>query len=257
MRKRIPPAVRQRLNAQRIQTLQTASSYENRLVKLRTNEIKRVLKLCESVPVEKWTDQAPAMLEEAYLGKYYEQLYLSVGLPIASETINNFIGRKSADMWEDVIKDWLAANAGRKITLVNGSLKDWLRVQIEASLQDLTAPIEKMTGELYGKVLTQWSNVKEWQVRRIVQTEALTASSVAGFESVRALNMPFDKIWASSGLPNTRTAHAIEDGQTVDSNDPFIVDGELLMYPRDDSMGASAGNIINCACTHIAVPKNI
>ena len=114
-----------------------------------------------------------------------------------------------------------------------------------------------MTGELYARVMTQWSNVKEWQVRRIVQTEALTATSVAGFESVRALNIPFNKIWASSGLPNTRSSHAEADGQEVDSEEPFIVDGELLMYPRDDSMGASAANIINCACTHIAIPKNV
>ena len=66
--------------------------------------------------------------------------------------------------------------------------------------------------------------------------------------------MPFIKTWVISGN-NTRPSHLEADGQEVDQDEPFIVDGEELMYPRDSSMGASAGNIINCACTSIATPK--
>lgn len=36
--------------------------------------------------------------------------------------------------------------------------------------------------------------------------------------------------------------------QKVPYKEPFVVSNELLMEPRDSSMGASAGNTINCRC---------
>ena len=62
------------------------------------------------------------------------------------------------------------------------------------------------------------------------------------------------KTWVISGN-NTRPAHAIMDGTTIEDTELFIVDGEQMEFPRDDSYGASAGNIINCACTVIREPK--
>jgi len=42
--------------------------------------------------------------------------------------------------------------------------------------------------------------------------------------------------------------------QTVKINEPFIVSGEQLRFPGDESLGASLGNVINCRC---AVSYNI
>ena len=42
--------------------------------------------------------------------------------------------------------------------------------------------------------------------------------------------------------------------QTVKIDQPFIVSGEQLRFPGDESMGASLGNVINCRC---AVSYNI
>ena len=100
----------------------------------------------------------------------------------------------------------------------------------------------------------QLPNLLEWQVRRIVQTEALTALSVAQNESIKALNVPFQKTWGISGN-NTRPAHIAMEGVTIDSTDLFNVDGELMEYPRDGSNGASAKNIINCSCFVLNTPK--
>ena len=111
-----------------------------------------------------------------------------------------------------------------------------------------------MTKLLYDNVTNYYQEIQEWQVRRIVQTESLTALSVASDESVRALGIPFNKTWVISGN-NTRPAHLAMDGVTIPEDEAFNVDGEQMMFPRDDSMGASAGNIINCACTCINTPK--
>jgi len=56
------------------------------------------------------------------------------------------------------------------------------------------------------------------------------------------------KTWVAILDDSTREAHAAADGQEVDVDDPFIVDGEELDMPRDDSRGASASNIIGCRC---------
>jgi hypothetical protein len=63
------------------------------------------------------------------------------------------------------------------------------------------------------------------------------------------------KSWLSSHGPTVREAHAAAEEQYGDNpipvDQPFIVDGEELMYPGDES--GSASNVINCHCIQIAV----
>lgn len=71
--------------------------------------------------------------------------------------------------------------------------------------------------------------------------------SVAGGDHIREAEQP-TKIWESVGDSHTRDAHLAADGQEVPISEPFIVDGESLMFPGDPSLGASPGNLINCRC---------
>ncbi len=57
------------------------------------------------------------------------------------------------------------------------------------------------------------------------------------------------KDWETVGDDRVRPIHEEADGQRVNINDPFEVGGEFLMYPRDDSLGASESNIIRCRCS--------
>ena len=72
-----------------------------------------------------------------------------------------------------------------------------------------------------------------------------------------ARETPATKEWVTFGDEKVRPAHIAADGQIVKFNEPFIVDGEQLMEPKDDSLGASAGNIINCRCSSITPPEDI
>lgn len=49
----------------------------------------------------------------------------------------------------------------------------------------------------------------------------------------------------------TRPHHIAADGQTVPVNEPFEIDGEKLLFPGDDSLGATAKNIISCRCVEL------
>ena len=64
-----------------------------------------------------------------------------------------------------------------------------------------------------------------------------------------AVSIAMQKVWDAILDDRTREAHAIADGQVRGMGVPFIVAGEMLKVPGDTSLGASAGNIINCRCS--------
>ena len=57
------------------------------------------------------------------------------------------------------------------------------------------------------------------------------------------------KSWETIMDGRERDSHAATNGQVQGLASPFVVGGELLMYPGDTSLGASVGNIINCRCS--------
>jgi uncharacterized protein with gpF-like domain len=63
------------------------------------------------------------------------------------------------------------------------------------------------------------------------------------------------KQWAAILDGKTRQAHAEADGQIVLYNQPYIVGGERLRFPRDTSLGASMGNVANCRCASVPVVR--
>lgn len=90
---------------------------------------------------------------------------------------------------------------------------------------------------------------------RIARTETTRVENSA-HQSVgeHGKKMGYDmwKRWVSAGNDGrTRDAHLQANGQEVPIDEPFKVDGEYLMYPGDISLGASAGNVINCRCVSV------
>lgn len=57
------------------------------------------------------------------------------------------------------------------------------------------------------------------------------------------------KRWISFGDESVRTDHADVDGEVVDIDKPFHVGDCLMMYPKDDSLGAGLEEIVNCRCS--------
>jgi hypothetical protein len=68
---------------------------------------------------------------------------------------------------------------------------------------------------------------------------------------MKASNVIIGNKWVTSGLPNMRPWHEDMEGVASRLDEPFIVDGEELLYPGDPN--GSPENIINCACTHTPV----
>lgn len=134
---------------------------------------------------------------------------------------------------------------------------------------ELTTAILK--GESIPDIARRLKSVSEGYLSntiRIARTETTRVQNSAR-QSVgeygKELGFNLEKVWIATKDPGkhgrqyrTRNHgdgdkfdHLQMDGVAVPQDEPFIVDGEKLMFPGDISMGASAGNVINCRCTII------
>ncbi len=97
------------------------------------------------------------------------------------------------------------------------------------------------------------ARAQRFRGENIARTEAINSLRAGQAEAVTQAIDEYKgeatKTWDSTGADGrTRDSHLDHDGQTVPVDQPFNLDGELLMFPGDDSLGASAGNLINCRC---------
>lgn len=257
-KKRITPAERRHQDYLRRKTLRVASVYETRLAKDRRKELRRVLDMARDyndpialIPlIQGQIDETP------YLGKWWQGLILDAGLPIAKATARDLRAMKAAgeeDVWLTGLRNYATARAGSEIVVVSGTWKDTLvRLVRQILSEDLGLGIEKVTKELYKRYL---ATIEKWQCRRIAQTESMIGMAEAANDAAKTLSIHFTKEWCISGLGNTRASHELMDGVTVDEDDPFVLPGGMMMFPHDTSLGADAGEIINCACACIRRPK--
>ena len=236
--------------------LKVGHLYESRLLKLRRKEVGRVLDLCkEHGDITLWGDVIQSNLDESYLYDWYKGLYVDAGLPRAKSTARDLSLGKTAPeerYWETELMRYAGEQAGEKIVIVQNTLKDELLSVVRTYMQlDSQMPIEKLAR----KILHDYNGIALWQARRIAQTETMIGLAEAGNIAARSLDVGFTKQWATSGLMNTRDSHLAMDGVIVDMDEPFDLVDCQMMYPHDSSLGAPAGEIINCACDVLRRPK--
>lgn len=129
------------------------------------------------------------------------------------------------------------------------------------SLKDtLTAGIE--LGESIDKLAQRVESVMDLRVNQssttIARTETISAFNAGSTEGYRQSEVVSQRQWLSTLDDRTRSEdngdefdHVSCNGETVGLDDPFVETGEELDFPGDGS--GSAGNVINCRCTVVAV----
>lgn len=259
VKKRITPAERRHQDHLRRKTLKVASVYEARLEADRRRELRRVLSMARDYddPIAIVPLIESEIDETKYLGKWWNGLIVDAGLPIAKATARDLRAEKASledDVWLATLRTYATTRAGTEIRVVSGTWKDTLVKLLRQILAEEAAiGIEKATKELYRRYT---GDLEKWMCRRIAQTEAMIGMAQAANDAARTLSIPYTKEWCISGLGNTRASHELMDGVRVDEDEPFSLPGGMMMFPHDTSLGADAGEIINCACACIRRPKN-
>lgn len=119
--------------------------------------------------------------------------------------------------------------------------------------------------ETIGSIIkTEFDAKADSRVTTIATTETQIASERIKFIEAQSmaivLNNPLTatnprkllKTWNTILDEKTRHSHVLADRQEHGNiNEPFLVQGEMLMIPGDTSLGATIANIINCRCASI------
>lgn len=113
-----------------------------------------------------------------------------------------------------------------------------------------------MNGENTDKLIKRIQKITELKlsdITRIARTQTTRLENEARLDACKVvadMGYKMVKRWDCIHDNRTRPAHKQANGQIVDYDKPFIVDGEKLMIPGDAN--GSAGNIINCRCTIVS-----
>jgi hypothetical protein len=140
---------------------------------------------------------------------------------------------------------------------VGGTVRDQLNTSLEEGFD-----AGETTAELADRVKGVFNQLTDGEALRVARTETNIAYNAARHDALGSAGIEY-KAWLSSHGDRVRPGHAGAEEAYIDDpiplSEPFVVDldgeAERLMYPGDDSLGASPGNIINCQCVQIAAER--
>ena len=132
-------------------------------------------------------------------------------------------------------------------------------IDLKYGKQQITASVTSSI--LQGKSIPKIANDLQHRMQDMNRTSAIrtartavTGAQNAGrldtYRAAQDMGIKLKKRWLATLDGRTRHAHAMLDGQTVDIDKPFKVDGYEIMYPGDSS--APGYLVYNCRCTQIA-----
>lgn len=199
---------------------------------------------------------------------YYRQYYLlNFQTPLKTAVLNpsllNYAVTGDIKSWQALSKAVKAKYGSPAIWSPNGTLTNLfqknrvdalrkIQLQINSGLMAGTSfrDISKNVSGIIGTVADGKASGQLAKALRITRTEGnrlMNAGSLATSAEAEAQGVKMVKVWDATLDSGTRPAHGEADGQQKKVGEPFIVDGEELMYPGDSA--GSEGNIINCRCT--------
>lgn len=151
--------------------------------------------------------------------------------------------------WEQAVNGYWAKVGATKVAAVTS----YTKARIRNALRDGMAEGEgvyQMMGRIQGL-----KTMSAGRAERIARTEVLAAGNAGSLAAAGSFGVPMKKLWLTTLDDRTRgmdpkdpISHVDPDGQAVKLDEPFLVAGEQLQFPGDSSLGASAGNVVNCRC---------
>ena len=237
-------------------------------------EAKAVLKaLRESGPGETGGAAIESAISqvEPYWQRAYERVYLLVGEAFARRVLRSIVGRRSVEVgdwaglsdysvaaaaiddWKqdeevfdpfaEAIRRYLGTESGKKIQGISkrslSLVRDELARGVEAGegIDQLAERIDAYLRPIYAH-----------RAETVARTEVINASNAASDFAAQSTGVVSEKEWIATRDDRVRDTHAGADGQKVGAEEPFSVGGARLLWPGDTSLGAPAGEVVNCRC---------
>lgn len=164
---------------------------------------------------------------------------------IAGEMYVDFgISRSSLDVLKDYSNDYLEKLFGDA----------WYQIKGEINLGILGAKTPQEVAQAIGTEIDKgrFANIA-LRAETITQTEMgriFSEAAQARMEEASGYVEGLEKQWIHAGHPRQpRPAHLAANGQHVPIEEPFVVGGIRMMFPRDPN--APISEVINCGCDHV------
>ena len=177
----------------------------------------------------------------------------------AAYTIESVAGDVGFDLWdEQTVKRLIVEQPGlmpyypKDRALKRGIDLAYGKRQITASVTSSILQgksIKHMADDLQKRITTM-SRDSAIRTARTAVTGAQNAGRMDSYAAAEKMGIKLKKQWLATLDGRTRHAHAMLDGQTVDIDKPFKVDGNEIMFPGDTS--APGYLVYNCRCTMVA-----
>ena len=160
--------------------------------------------------------------------------------------------------WSEAMKSYLLNETATYITsIVATSQNVAIRlVQLTtAQAIDDGLTVQQTMDMLEKRIPIEWRKTNIWRSELIARTEVLTAQNygaAVGANTAREeLGLVLDKKWVAKIDSRTREPHIEANGQVVQFEQRFNVNGAAMAQPGDPSGGAS--NRCNCRCAVVYV----
>lgn len=184
--------------------------------------------------------------QRAVLSQAYREIFPLAGDIVAPSGRKSVrVQRKAEEELDPKLEEWLLMHLGTRITDID-------TVTLHRVQQLLMASPDLPT---FRKGLVKIFSDTPYRATVIARTETTTASNTAMqiTASEHSFGRPVTKTWETRMTATVRDSHRKMQGVTIPMEEPFHVprkDGgyDLMMYPGDYSMGASAENTVNCRC---------
>lgn len=207
--------------------------------------VKPVIELLNDKGVDTAYNNFDAFIDKEPLREAYNRIYVMVGVPFAQISNEDLMGKMKQDEdWTRRVMQYLGIAINDRLDAVTLTTKNKIAkvlsdgIRLGTSIQDMSSKISQDVGGVV-------------RATRIARTEVISASNLGSIEGARATELPLNKVWLATRDTRTRETHDIADGQRVEMNELFDVNGSLLDFPGDWSNNADVAEIIQCRCTLI------
>lgn len=191
--------------------------------------------------------QSVILSENARLQKVLQEQYEFIMVQYGSRILDGLKSHKpthrkqSEDIFMSKVKQFIGTWTAEKVTQISSTTREQITRLIHAGELDGLG-----TREIAKTITERIPSISNVRANTIARTETHSAAGYANESAAEATGLNLKKEWVAFKDGRERESHAEADGQVVNRDENFEVDGESLQYAGDPS--GSAGNIINCRC---------
>lgn len=196
---------------------------------------------------------------------YYLKTYSQVGAVFARRAYDDILKGNDiesieskvkvtsiVDKWLSHIQSVIVEDTADKVVGIGQTTKDKIKSAVQRTIDAGLSVVDaaKEIDSLYlDDIIPNRSEV-------IARTEIVGASNQASNFAAEETGLKLKKEWIRTYDDRIRDTHKDVTEKPIAMDKPFSVGVSLMMYPGDSSLGADAGEIINCRCTVGYIPQD-